>query len=65
MGKKTIVGVIVEQLSKWVFEEVQEKSQMHKMESVQSKKKKKEETVKGAQEKKMRKKKMRSHQQIS
>ena len=41
MGKKTIVGVIVEQLSKWVFEKVQEKSQMHKMESVQRKKKKK------------------------
>ena len=59
MGKKTIVGVIVEQLSKWVFEKVQEKSQIDNMESVQRKKKK------GNNEKKMRKKKVESHQQIS
>ena len=34
MGKKTIARVNVQQLSKWVFENVQKKSEIDKMETV-------------------------------
>ena len=36
--KKIVVGVNVQQLSKWVFKKLQEKSEIHKMEIVLRKK---------------------------
>ena len=45
-----MVGVNVQQFSKWLFEKLQEKSETDKMETVLRKKKK--ETVKRAKEKK-------------
>ena len=50
-----MVGVNFQQLSKWVFEKLQEKSEIDKMEKVLRKKRKKrkeKETVKRAREKK-------------